>query len=465
MAEKILVVDDENMALKLADKVLSSAGYRVTCCKNGLDAIDLLRHEKFDLVVLDISMPAISGTDTLSKIRTTEGMEETKAVFMTSSRAQGDVIEALRLGAIDFIPKPIVPEDMIMRVEKAMAKVQKDTILAVDDDPITVQMLKMLLEIRYNVITVTSGRDALLYLEKNRPDIVLMDLLMPEMNGLETMQRMREIEGCQHIPVVFLTSDKSNESFDMIFNAGAMDCLQKPIVESVAITRINRVLNTKRYQDSLRNEVGRKEEQLANSAKKIKKLSNQLAVMLMDVIEKIMPGSIVHSEHAARIAKLLAERLGKTPAEVDDAYYAALLHNIGKIGIPFEILKKTDRLSAEENEIMKTHTTIGAELLDEISLLPALSKAAHWHHENYDGTGFPDGLKGEEIPEVARIVCVASAYAEMSGKTSFRDPLPQKMIKNEFLTNTGRKYDPHMADIMINIIECDTNYDLREKDE
>ena len=185
--------------------------------------------------------------------------------------------------------------------------------------------------------------------------------------------------------------------------------------------------------------------------------------MLIRVIENMLPGSIVHSEHAAHCAKLLAQRLGKTPAEVDDAYYSALLHDIGKIGIPREIADKSKRLSPEETEIYKTHTTIGAKLLDEVSLLPVLSMAAHWHHENYDGTGFPDGLKGEEIPEMARIVATAAAYAAMSSATPMRDPLPQNLILNEFVTNKGRKYDPHMADVMIGIIEMDKDYELREK--
>ena len=461
--KKILVVDDESMALKIAEKVLTSAGYSVLCKKNGLDALKVMKREHFDLVVLDISMPAISGTELLAKIRMTPGIEDTKAVFMTSSRSQGDVIEALKLGALDFIPKPIVPNEMITRVNEAVEKVQKDNILAVDDDPITLQMLKMLLDMTYNVTMVSSGRDALDYLQDHTPDIVLMDLLMPEMKGLETMQWMREIEGCEHIPVVFLTSDTSNETFEKIINAGAMDCITKPVIESVAIARISRVLQIKKYQDTLRMEVGRKEDKLAESERNFKNLSNELAVMLIRVIENMLPGSIVHSEHAAHCAKLLAQRLGKTPAEVDDAYYSALLHDIGKIGIPREIADKSKRLSPEETEIYKTHTTIGAKLLDEVSLLPVLSMAAHWHHENYDGTGFPDGLKGEEIPEMARIVATAAAYAAMSSATPMRDPLPQNLILNEFVTNKGRKYDPHMADVMIGIIEMDKDYELREK--
>ena len=461
--KKILVVDDESMALQIAEKVLTSAGYSVLCKKNGLDALKVMKREHFDLVVLDISMPAISGTELLAKIRMTPGIEDTKAVFMTSSRSQGDVIEALKLGALDFIPKPIVPNEMITRVNKAVEKVQKDNILAVDDDPITLQMLKMLLDMTYNVTMVSSGRDALDYLQDHTPDIVLMDLLMPEMNGLETMQWMREIEGCEHIPVVFLTSDTSNETFEKIINAGAMDCITKPVIESVAIARISRVLQIKKYQDTLRMEVGRKEDKLAESERNFKNLSNELAVMLIGVIEKALPGTITHSEHAARCAKRLAQRLGKTPAEVDDAYYSALLHNIGKIGIPRDIADKTKHLNPEEMEIYKNHTTIGAKLLEEIKLLPALAQAAHWHHENYDGSGFPDGLKGDDIPEVARIVSTAAAYAEMSSFTPLRDPLPQKLILDEFVTNKGRKYDPHMADVMIGIIELDKDYELREK--
>ncbi len=140
-----------------------------------------------------------------------------------------------------------------------------------------------------------------------------------------------------------------------------------------------------------------------------------------------------------------------------------LLHDIGKIGIPDAVINKPGKLTDEEYEIIKKHPVIGANILSNITEKPELALGAKWHHEKYNGRGYPDGIKGEDIPEQARIVAVADAYDAMTSCRSYREPMPQELVKKEIKDGAGTQFDPRFAEIMLEIISEDINYDLREK--
>ena len=139
------------------------------------------------------------------------------------------------------------------------------------------------------------------------------------------------------------------------------------------------------------------------------------------------------------------------------------MHDIGKIGIPNEIINKTGKLTDEEYEIIKTHPSIGGDILSNISEIPNIAIGARWHHERYDGKGYPDGLKGKNIPELARIIGVADAYDAMTSKRSYRDVLSQEIVRLEIKKGKGTQFDPVFAEIMLEMIDEDKNYDMHEK--
>jgi HD-GYP domain-containing protein (c-di-GMP phosphodiesterase class II) len=139
-----------------------------------------------------------------------------------------------------------------------------------------------------------------------------------------------------------------------------------------------------------------------------------------------------------------------------------LLHDVGKIGVPDSVINKPGRLTDEEFEMIKRHPVIGSQILKNINEMPTLSVGARWHHERYDGTGYPDGLKGEEIPEEARIIAVADAYDAMSSKRSYRNIMPQSKIREEIMNGSGTQFDPRFAQLMLRMIAEDTNYTMRE---
>ena len=170
-----------------------------------------------------------------------------------------------------------------------------------------------------------------------------------------------------------------------------------------------------------------------------------------------------HSSRVAEYSRKLAKLTGMTDEECEEVYYSALLHDVGKIGVPSSIINKDGRLTDEEYETIKKHPALGAQILSSISEFPYLSIAANYHHERYDGRGYPEGLKGEDIPKIARIVAVADAYDAMASKRSYRDPIPQQKVREEIVKGSGTQFDPEYARLMLRLIDVDTSYDMQEK--
>jgi putative two-component system response regulator len=209
-------------------------------------------------------------------------------------------------------------------------------------------------------------------------------------------------------------------------------------------------------------ELNKKTEELRESNKKIKNLSIQIMLTLANAIDAKDTYTKGHSVRVAKYSREIARRMGKSEQEMEEIYYIGLLHDIGKIGIPDEIIRKSEELSNQEYDIIKSHPEIGAEILKDMTEIPSASIGAHWHHERYDGTGYPDQLKEQEIPELARIIGIADAYDAMTSKRSYRDVLPQEVARKEIEDGRGVQFDPAIADIMLAMIDEDTDYQMRE---
>ncbi|MCR4580045.1 MAG: HD domain-containing protein [Treponema sp.] len=193
------------------------------------------------------------------------------------------------------------------------------------------------------------------------------------------------------------------------------------------------------------------------------KLTREMMFALSKSVEAKDEYTKGHSERVARYSREIARRLGKTEAEQEQIYEMGLLHDIGKIGVSKEIINKTSRLTDEEFNQIKEHTIIGFEILEQISAMPELAVGARWHHEKYNGTGYPDGLKGEEIPEAARIICVADCYDAMTSTRTYSIPKSQESVRAEFERCSGTQFDPKIAKIMLDMIDDDIDFTMNEK--
>ena len=210
---------------------------------------------------------------------------------------------------------------------------------------------------------------------------------------------------------------------------------------------------------SFQNSLVRKEEERKN----VQRLFSQTATALANAIDAKDKYTHGHSSRVAEYSKKIAELAGKSPEECDEVYYVALLHDVGKIGIPEKIINKEGRLSREEFELIKQHPAVGAQILKSITEYPCLSVGAHYHHERYDGKGYPERLKGSDIPEVARIISVADSYDAMTSKRSYRDPIPQDKVREQLIEGSGMQFDPKFANIMLHLIDLDTKYLMKER--
>ena len=461
--KRIVVIDDDPMNRKLAEYTLVQNGYDVESAGSGQEGIEVLKKQKPDVVLLDFNMPGLDGMETLEEMKKQLNLDNTKVIFLTSASFPMEQGEMKKWGVTDVILKPLRSNELLGSVKKALLSEQKDKMLVVDDEKMNLMLAKRLLGTSYDVECVTSGTEALEYLLREKPAIILLDLHMPHMNGLEVLKILKEDEKTKDIPVIFLTADGDKETEAQIFKAGAMDYIQKPLVAQVAIQRINRIIELRHLQSSLMDEVEKKTRQLEESQRKIENLSMQIMLAMTGAIDAKDKYTNGHSNRVAKYSRELAIRMGKTSKEIDNIYCAALLHDIGKIGVSNDIINKASKLTDEEYAIMKSHSAKGANILSKISEMPELSIGAHWHHERYDGKGYPDGLKGKEIHEIARIIGVADAYDAMSSNRSYRKALPQEVVRSEIEKGKGVQFDPEIAELMLRMIDEDVNYDMREK--
>ena len=340
---------------------------------------------------------------------------------------------------------------------------QYSHVLVVEDEKESRLAAEKILKKQFTVSLVESASEALEIMKTFTPDVLLLETDMPEVSGFELLKSLQKNAEMSNVPVIFLTTEYSQEVEVKGFKAGAQDFIRKPFVADIMIQRVSRVLELSRLQKHLQEEVKRQTKQAEERRKQVERLSNQIINALAESIDAKDSYTNGHSMRVAQYSVKIAERAGKNKAEQERIHYMGLLHDIGKIGIPDSIITKNSGLSDKEYFVTRKHPEIGAEILANISEMPDLGIGAKWHHERYDGTGYPDGLKGDEIPEEARIIAVADAYDAMASKRSYRDVLPQQVVYEEIKKGKGTQFDPVFADVMLALMEEDTAYDMREK--
>ncbi len=322
-------------------------------------------------------------------------------------------------------------------------------ILILGESP-AVTVAKDIVETVFGSASVLKSEEALLYLAKKRPDLILLDLQPHKTDGISVLKQLKEDRKSAELPIVCMLDETDAVHEVLCIREGAHDCIRKPLVAEVMLQRLQHILELDLLRKNLEKEVERQE--------KVERLSMQIMLTLAETIDAKDRYTNGHSLRVAGYAREIARRAGKSKQEQKEIYYIGLLHDIGKIGIPNTIINKSSGLTDEEYEIMKDHPQIGADILENMTEIPGLAVGARWHHELYDGTGYPDGLKGEEIPEIARLIGVSDAYDAMTSKRSYRDVMPQETVKEELKKGRGTQFDPFYADIMLQMVEEDTEY-------
>lgn len=337
-------------------------------------------------------------------------------------------------------------------------EIKPDWVVVVDDDISNLTLAgNILSKNNIRVTALQSGEAFLEFIEDNEPDLILLDVKMPDMDGFETLARLRDRGGnALRIPVIFLTADEDEDTETRGLALGAMDFIRKPIIPDTLVLRVKHTLELVLLQNHLTREVERKTEENES-------LSLHIVKALAEAIDAKDTYTNGHSSRVAEYSRMIAERAGYTEEKLDDIYMMGLLHDVGKIGVPDAVINKPARLTDYEFSLIKNHPVMGARILKNIKEMPQLSSGARWHHERYDGKGYPDGLKGKDIPEEARIIAIADSYDAMTSRRSYRDPLSQDVVRSEIEKGKGTQFDPDFADIMLKMIDEDTGFDMREQ--
>lgn len=319
-------------------------------------------------------------------------------------------------------------------------------ILVVDDNPTNLKFVESVLKEEYKLVLVKSGMQALKYLTRNMVDLVLLDLMMPEMDGFETFEKIKELEMNQKVPVIFLTADVDVESEIKGLKMGAVDFIKKPFVPEVMMNRIKNAICL--------DELNRKlEQKVEEKSMQIEQLSFEIITTIVNMIEARDSYTKGHSVRVAEYSVLLAARLGWSEEDLQNLRYIALLHDIGKVGIPDRILNKPEKLTEEEFMTIRSHTTIGGDILKDIRNIKDIDAGAKYHHERYDGTGYPSGIAGKAIPVVARIIGIADAYDAMNSRRIYRNNMDIDIVRQELVKGRGTQFDPEYLDVFLQLLD------------
>ena len=312
-------------------------------------------------------------------------------------------------------------------------------ILVIDDDAIVRDVIgEMLAVAGYEVVTAASAAEALELFIDEQVGLVVSDIVMPDMSGLELLEVMRLHR--PSLPIVLVSGANTRDNLSEALTRGADGLVAKPFTQSELQEAVEKALDR----------AGRSERDLRERL-----LTPTLTSALANAIEAREKGMRGHCERLTVLAMLLALTIGLGEEEVETIRLGALLHDIGKIGIPDRILLKPGKLTPEETELMRTHTIIGDNLLEPIDLLAVVRPIVRSHHERWDGDGYPDGIAGEEIPLGARIMGVADAVEAMSAERVYREPLCEPEIVRELERGRGTQWDPTLVDLVLRLIETD----------
>ncbi|MGN0642030.1 MAG: HD domain-containing phosphohydrolase [Huintestinicola sp.] len=327
-------------------------------------------------------------------------------------------------------------------------------LLIVDDNKTSLSAAKSTLSEKYKVTAVTSGTQALQFLKNNTCDLILLDINMPDMDGFEVMAQIKADPDRCFIPIIFLTSDNDPRTESRCLEAGAMDFISKPFVMNVMRSRISRTLELAELRKDLSG-------QLEARTMHIKYIQEMMVMGMATMVESRDLSTGGHIKRTSMVMKIFAEKLSKeqdimTKSFLDMVIRAAPMHDLGKISVDDRVLRKQGKFTPEEYAEMKKHSAEGARIVSQIlegveeeNFVKIAANVAHYHHEKWDGSGYPDGLSGEEIPIEARIMALADVFDALVSKRCYKEAYSYDTAFSIIDSSIGTHFDPQLGRIFL----------------
>jgi len=314
--------------------------------------------------------------------------------------------------------------------------IKQPLILAVDDEASNLQLLRQILQDRYRLLFAKDGARALELANQEKPDLILLDVMMPAMTGYETCRALKADPATAGIPVIFVTalSDAGDEVDG--FDAGAVDYITKPVSPPIVRARVRTHLSLVR-------------------AEELKQSRLEIVQRLGLAAEYKDNETGLHVIRMSNYARILGVAAGMQEAQADDLLHAAPMHDVGKIGIPDNILQKPGALDKDEWKVMQSHATIGADIIGQHNggMLSMAHDVALTHHEKWDGSGYPNGLAGRDIPLVGRIVAIADVFDALTSARPYKAEWPVEKAVDYLQQQRGQHFDPELVDLFLSRLE------------
>ncbi len=346
----------------------------------------------------------------------------------------------------------------------------RPVILVVDDTPDNLTLMAELLQDRYAIKVANNGERALRVAAGTPPpDLILLDIMMPDMDGLEVARRLRADPATRYIPFIFITARSQIEDERQGFELGAVDYITKPVSPPILLARVHTHLTLKAAKDFLKDQNAYLESEVQRRTQEVSMIQDVTIMAMASLAETRDNETGNHIRRTQNYVRILARQLQGHPrfaaflsdANIELLYKSAPLHDIGKVGIPDRILLKPDKLTPEEFEIMKTHTTLGRDAIlhAEVRLnspntfLRFARDIAYAHQEKWDGSGYPLGLRGDEIPVAARLMAVADVYDALISRRVYKPPFPHEQAVQIISEGRGKHFDPDMVDAFLQVAE------------
>jgi putative two-component system response regulator len=333
---------------------------------------------------------------------------------------------------------------------------QQARFLLVDDEPANLSVLTQMLENwdATQLLSTGDSRQVIGLLESFRPDIILLDLMMPHLDGFEVMRRIApRLQADDFLPILILTADTTAQTKLRALQAGAADFLTKPFDAIELMLRVQNLLRERFLHCRLRGQNQELDQKVRARTEQLEQAELETVECLALAAEYRDDDTGQHTKRVARTSALIAQQLGRSETESLLIERAAPLHDVGKIGIADSLLLKPARLTPAEFEIMKTHTTIGAAILEQhhTPLLQLAARIALTHHERWDGTGYPHGLRGEAIPLEGRILAVADVFDALTHERPYKKAWPVEEALSEIARQSGKQFAPDIVEAIFRL--------------
>jgi response regulator RpfG family c-di-GMP phosphodiesterase len=415
---RILVVDDSYAALKIHKKCLSSLNAHITTAVNGKEGLKKALSVSFDLIITDLDMPEMDGIDFCKSLKRIPETRDIPVIIASTFDSEKNIEKGFIVGASAFLSKKEIGLHLKKTVENILWKksfIRKRKILIVDDSSTIRETVENGLRgSGFNIITATNGKIALAAMHTEKPDLILCDINMPEINGFELCKLVKQDTEFADVPFIVMSGNNDKSHMNRMIQYGVSAYIVKPFNIDQLIILIERILSDHFLI------VLKEKERLASERSH---LLDSIA-SLVSALEARDAYTKGHSIAVSRIASEMLALMGASKKDIDTLKIAGRLHDIGKIGVMDRVLLKTGKLTEEEFNHIKQHPTIGRKILQPIPSLSDILPVVYCHHERWDGGGYPEGLKGNQIPFWARITAVADTFHALTSDRPYRKGIP-----------------------------------------